>query len=386
MMHSNLKISTILTAVLTMGAMAVFFISFLLAETEISLLITVALGIGFFIFAKNQSYFENMIIFSNQRPVFFHGLIIIIISLILSICKHEHFALFMIASVTLYATACFGLTLQLGYAGLTNFAGAAFLGIGGYTVAILANNNVPIILSVLFGGITASLIGSLLILPILRTRGHYAALVTIAFSLLFKTFLELNEFLGGPQGIKIPPMNLFGWSFSEPVLGGSFYISYVILSLIVMGVVLGITRLVEKSWLGLHFDSVRIDEVASSCFGINIAFWKITAFTIGNFFIGISGGIYANMLGHIAPTNFTFGDSLILISIVILGGIGNPIGVLPAAFLILVLPEKLQFIQEYRLLLFSILVILVLIYRPDGLLNRPLRKFYKEWGPPFIGK
>ena len=104
------------------------------------------------------------------------------------------------------------------------------------------------------------------------------------------------------------------------------------------------------------------------------------AFTLGNFFIGLSGALYAKMLGHIAPTNFTFGDSLILISIVILGGIGNPWGVIPAAFLIIVLPEKLQFIQEYRLLLFALLVILVLLYRPDGLFKKTLRSFYRGWG------
>ena len=296
---------------------------------------------------------------------------------------HEsHFALLMLATVALYATACLGLTIQFGYAGIANFAGAAFFGIGCYSAAILATHTpLPHLLVIVAGGALSALIGSVLILPILRTRGHYAALITIAFGILFKTFLEVNDMLGGPQGLKVPGMKILGWSFNDPIHfpGGfeaSFYLNYVVLAVLLTASAYIVVKRLERSWIGLNFDAVRLDETAAAVSGIGIARWKILAFVFGNFLAGMAGAVYAMMSGFIAPNNFTFGDSLILVSIVILGGVGNPLGVILASLLLLVLPEKLQVIQEYRFLLYAILVILILLYRPDGLLPRRLREYF----------
>jgi len=298
----------------------------------------------------------------------------------------SHFALLMLATVALYVTVCLGLTIQFGYAGIVNFAGAAFFGIGCYTTAVLgAHTPLPHIVVIGASGLIAALIGSVLILPILRTRGHYAALITIAFGILFKTFLEVNDTLGGPQGLKVPGMTLFGWSFNDPIritgeLEASFYLNYVALAVALAAFAFVLVKRLERSWIGLNFDAVRLDETAASVFGIGVARWKILAFTLGNFLAGTAGAIYAMMTGFIAPNSFTFGDSLILVSIVILGGLGNAVGVIPAALLLLVLPEKLQVIQEYRFLLYAVLVILILLYRPDGLLPRRLRDYFPKQG------
>ena len=296
--------------------------------------------------------------------------------------QESHFALLMLATVALYVMACLGLTIQFGYAGIVNFAGAAFFGIGGYTTAVLASQTgTPHVLVLLAGGVFAAVIGSVLILPILRTRGHYAALITIAFGILFKTFLEVNDALGGPQGLKVPGLELLGWQFNQRIELSeereiSFFLSYAVVAiLLALGAFVLVKRL-ERSWLGLTLDAVRLDETAASVFGIEVAKWKIFAFTLGNFLAGLAGGLYAMMLGYIAPTSFTFADSLILVSIVLLGGSGNPLGVIPAALLVVVLPEKLQVIQEYRFLLYAVLVILILRYRPDGLLPRRLRDYF----------
>ena len=299
---------------------------------------------------------------------------------------HEsHFALLMLATVALYATACLGLTIQFGYAGIANFAGAAFFGIGCYSAAILATYTpLPHLFVIVAGGAMSALIGSVLILPILRTRGHYAALITIAFGILFKTFLEVNETLGGPQGLKVPGMKILGWSFNDPIhlvtdVEASFYLNYVVLAVLLAACAYIVVKRLERSWIGLNFDTVRLDETAAAVSGINIARWKILAFVFGNFLAGMAGAVYAMMSGFIAPNNFTFGDSLILVSIVILGGVGNPLGVILASLLLLVLPEKLQVIQEYRFLLYAILVILILLYRPEGLLPRRLREYFPRW-------
>src|SRR4029450_9419068 len=109
-----------------------------------------------------------------------------------------------------------------GYAGVLNFAGASFFGIGAYTSAVLNTyTSVPHLLVLLIGGLLAALAGSFLLLPVLRTRGHYAAVVTIAFALLFKTFLEVNDVLGGPQGMQVPGMKVLGWSFNDNVSIGN---------------------------------------------------------------------------------------------------------------------------------------------------------------------
>ncbi|MEO8158794.1 MAG: branched-chain amino acid ABC transporter permease [Betaproteobacteria bacterium] len=304
-------------------------------------------------------------------------------SLVVAATLHEsHFALLMLASVALYATACLGLTIQFGYAGIANFAGAAFFGIGCYSAAVLsAYTPVPHLLVIIAGAAIAALISSVLILPILRTRGHYAALITIAFGILFKTFLEVNDTLGGPQGLKVPGMQILGWSFNDPIRLGagieaSFYLNYVVLSVLLAAFAFVVVKRLERSWIGLNLDAVRLDETAAAVSGIDIARWKILAFVFGNFLVGMAGAVYAMLTGFIAPANFTFGDSLILVSIVILGGVGNPLGVILAALLLLILPEKLQVIQEYRFLLYALLVIVILLFRPQGLLPRRLREYF----------
>lgn len=298
----------------------------------------------------------------------------------------QPYPLLMVCTVLLFIVACLGLTLQSGYCGIVNFAGAAFFGTGAYTAAVLAAiPGMPHLLLIVTGGVIAALVGSLLILPVLRTRGYYAALITIAFGILFSTFLEVNNALGGPQGLKLPGIKLFGWAFNRELAVGrariSFYMSYLVLSLVLALLAFAFVRRIERSWIGLNFDAVRLDETAAATFGIGIARWKIVAFTFGNFLCGIAGAIYAMMQGFIAPNNFTFGDSLILISILILGGIGNPLGIVPAAAIIVMIPQKLQFIQEYRFLLYGILVILILLFRPEGLLPRRVRDYFPGWRP-----
>lgn len=293
----------------------------------------------------------------------------------------NHFALLLLCTVLLYSVAGFGLNIQFGYCGILNFAGAAFFGIGSYTAAVLTTHTgTPHLLVLIIAGMVAALLGSMLILPVLRTRGHYAALVTIAFGVLFKTFLEVNDVLGGPQGLRIPRMSIFGWQLNENVAIGnieiSFYANYAVLSLVLCVAAFVLVRRLERSWIGMSMDMVRTDEIAASVFGVPIARMKIIAFTLGNFLVGIAGAVYGLLTSYVAPNNFTFADSLILVSMVLLGGIGNPWGILPAAAIILILPEKLQFIQEYRFLLYGVLVIAILLFRPEGLLPRSIRSYF----------
>jgi ABC-type branched-subunit amino acid transport system permease subunit len=292
----------------------------------------------------------------------------------------EHFVILMMTTALLLMVAALGLTIQFAYAGVVNFAGAAFLGVGCYTAGVITKYTaLPSVLTLPLGGFMASLIGSILILPVLRTRGHYAALVTIAFGILFKVFLEVNDTLGGPQGIQVKPIVVLGWNFNSPIRIGdftaSFYFPYLLLALVLLVMSFALVRRLERSWIGLSMDAIRLDEIASACYGLDLARWKVFAFTLGNFLAGVAGAAYGHVLGFIAPNNFTFGDSLILVSIILLGGIGNLWGVAVAAAFVVILPEKLQVIQEYRFMLYAVLVILILLFRPQGLLPRQLRDY-----------
>jgi ABC-type branched-subunit amino acid transport system permease subunit len=298
----------------------------------------------------------------------------------------EHFVLLLVITVLLYTVATLGLNIQFGYAGVLNFAGASFFGIGAYTSAVLvAHTAIPHLIVLAIGGVLAALIGSLLLLPVLRTRGHYAAVVTIAFALLFKTFLEVNDVLGGPQGMQVPGMKILGWTFNDNIKIGkislSFYMNYYVVSLLLLIGAFVVVRRLERSWIGLNLDALRLDETAASCFGLDVVRWKITAFLIGNFLIGIAGALFGMVGSFVAPNNYTFADSLILVSIVLLGGIGNPWGLIVATFIVVIVPEKLQTIQEYRFLLYALLVIAVLLFRPEGLLPRPVRRYFPGWRP-----
>jgi ABC-type branched-subunit amino acid transport system permease subunit len=298
----------------------------------------------------------------------------------------DHFVLLLVCTVLLYTVATLGLNIQFGYAGVLNFAGASFFGIGAYTSAVFnAHTAVPHLLVLLIGGLIAALIGSLLLLPVLRTRGHYAALVTIAFALLLKTFLEVNDVLGGPQGLQVKGMKIFGWSFNDNIEIGkislSFYWSYFVVSMLLLIGAFILVRRLERSWIGLNLDALRLDETAANCFGLDVARWKITAFTLGNFLIGMAGALFGMIGGFVAPNNYTFADSLLLVSILLLGGIGNPWGLVVATVIVVVVPEKLQTIQEYRFLLYALLVIMVLLFRPEGLLPRPVRRYFPGWRP-----
>jgi ABC-type branched-subunit amino acid transport system permease subunit len=300
------------------------------------------------------------------------------------VLRQQHFAMLMMTTATLLMVAALGLTVQFGFAGVVNFAGAAFLGIGCYTAAVVTRyTDLPTILTVPLGGLAAALIGSILILPVLRTRGHYAALITIAFGILFKTFLEVNDALGGPQGMQVKPVVLLGWNVGRPLriwdFSASFYFSYLMLAIALLALCFVLVRRLERSWIGLSLDAIRLDEVASACYGLAVARWKVLAFMLGNFLAGCAGALYGHVLGFIAPNNFTFADSLVLVSIVLLGGIGNVWGVTVAAAFVVILPEKLQIIQEYRFALYAVLVILILLFRPEGLLPRPLREYLPGW-------
>jgi ABC-type branched-subunit amino acid transport system permease subunit len=378
--------TSLLPGAAALALMTVYLIALLAAERQPVIIGLIALAIVVAVGASFTGWLDPVRrSFSDREDQL--GVLAIVAALAVAAFFHDsHFVLLLVVTVVLYTVATLGLNIQFGYAGVLNFAGASFFGIGAYTSAVLnAHTAVPHLLVLLIGGLLAALIGSVLLLPVLRTRGHYAALVTIAFALLLKTFLEVNDVLGGPQGLQVKGMKILGWSFNDNFeIGGielSFYLSYFAVSLVLLVAAFVLVRRLERSWIGLNLDALRLDETAASCFGLNLTRWKITAFLLGNFLIGTAGALFGMVGGFVAPNNYTFADSLILVSILLLGGIGNPWGVVVATIIVVVVPEKLQTIQEYRFLLYALMVIAVLLFRPEGLLPRPVRRYFPGWRP-----
>jgi ABC-type branched-subunit amino acid transport system permease subunit len=379
-------IGSILPGAVAIALATVFLIVLLRVENQTTIIALLAFGIVAVIAANWLGWLAPVAKGFSERENGLSVLAVLAAIAVAAFFHEDHFVLLLVCTVVLYIVATLGLNIQFGFAGVLNFAGASFFGIGAYTAAVLNQHTaIPHLLVLLIGGLMAALIGSILLLPVLRTRGHYAAVVTIAFALLFKTFLEVNDVLGGPQGLQVKSMNILGWSFNDNINIGdvtlSFYVNYLVVSLIILVLAFILVRRLERSWIGLNLDALRLDETAAGCFGLNIVRWKVTAFLLGNFLIGIAGTIQGMVVGFVQPNNYSFADSLILVSILLLGGIGNPWGVAVATVIVVIIPEKLQAIQEYRFLLYGAMVIMVLLFRPDGLLPRPVRSYFPGWRP-----
>lgn len=289
--------------------------------------------------------------------------------------------MFVATMALVYATIGQGLNLQIGTAGVINLAGAAFAGVGGYTVGLLTVRfGVWPGLAFLVGPVVAVVVGAILFVPILKTRGHYLALVTIAFGFVFNILMNNLEFTGGPQGIKnIPTLRLVGYAFtSAPTLLGvrlPAHANFYFAALAMAALVTWLAWRLQNSWVGLRFNTVRDDEIAARCSGVWVAREKLVAFSLGNVFIGLGGAFYAVMVGFVSPPDFDFGYSLVMLSIIILGGLDSIPGIVLGAALLIPLPERFRFLHDYRLLLYGLAIILMLLFRPRGLWPARVRRY-----------
>lgn len=297
------------------------------------------------------------------------------------VMRKSPYWIFVLTLATLFALIALGLNLQLGTTGLMNLAGAAFYGVGAYTVGLLTTGfHVPVAITLLLAPFMSALVGVLLFVPLLKTRGHYLALVTIAFGVIFTQVVNNLEWTGGPQGIKnIPTLSVGNFIFTKsPRLFGlslPYHANFFWLIVAITGGIAFLLSRLHNSWLGLLLNTIRDDETVARCFGVNAAWWKLVSFTLGNLIMGLAGALYAVMVGYIAPANFTFGDSLIMVGIVILGGVDSIPGVLIGAMLLLVLPEKFRFLQDFRLMIYGVTIVIMLLFRPRGLLQVQVRRY-----------
>ncbi|TCC29274.1 branched-chain amino acid ABC transporter permease [Kribbella sindirgiensis] len=301
-------------------------------------------------------------------------------------------------AVLVFSATAMGLNIVVGLAGLLDLGYIAFLGSGAYVAATLSTSafatigwKPPFLVVVLVGACVAATLGLIIGSPTLRVSGDYLAIVTLGFGEIFRfSMFNLDgnngpNLTNGPNGIPgIPDLELFGFNFgTDHTIAGidltrnSNY--YFLLLLLIGGVILAFSRL-NNSRIGRGWVAIREDEKAAEAMGVNVFGLKLLAFAIGAFLAGMAGTVKAHQDGAVSPDQYIFLESAFLLAAIVLGGMGTIVGVLLGATILKVLPEKLRFFLEYRLLLFGLLLVLMMRFRPEGLVASRRRKleFHEE--------
>jgi branched-chain amino acid transport system permease protein len=284
-----------------------------------------------------------------------------------------------LGSVGIYILLGLGLNVVVGFAGLLDIGYVAFFAIGAYTLGMLNSPHFDIYMGfwlvIPLAIALAAFAGILLGIPVLRMRGDYLAIVTLGFGEIIRLVsLQATEFTNGPQGVlKIQPPNLFGLKIDSPLL---------FLYLIVAGcfLVMAVTRRLRDSAIGRAWMAIREDEDVARAMGINTTRYKLLAFATGAAFAGLGGAIFASRQTAIFPMDFTLFVSVNVLCVVILGGRGSIPGVIVGSLVLMGLPELLRELQEYRLLAYGALLVVMMIVRPEGLWPAASRKLERDEG------
>ncbi len=278
----------------------------------------------------------------------------------------------------IYVVVGLGLNIVVGLAGLLDLGYVAFYAVGAYSYALLnVHFGVSFWMALPIGAALAFLFGILLGFPVLRLRGDYLAIVTLGFGEIIRLVLEnWNEFSFGPSGIaNIPKPGLFGIDLNLQQSTTFIYFLMIALALMTIFVV----RRLQDSRIGRAWIALREDEVACQAMGIDKTRTKLSAFALGATWAGMGGVVFAAKTTFINPTSFTIWESIIILCVVVLGGMGSIVGVIIGAMILILLPEYLRAFSEYRMLIFGVILVLMMVFRPGGIIS-DVRRTYKFEG------
>ncbi|MDD2048659.1 high-affinity branched-chain amino acid ABC transporter permease LivM [Pseudomonas putida] len=296
--------------------------------------------------------------------------------------------------ILIYVLLGLGLNIVVGLAGLLDLGYVGFYAVGAYTYALLSHYfGLSFWICLPLAGLMAATFGFLLGFPVLRLRGDYLAIVTLGFGEIIRLFLRnLTGLTGGPNGISnIEKPTFFGLTFERKAAEGlqtfhEFFglqynsinkviFLYLVALLLALLALFVINRLLRMP-IGRAWEALREDEIACRALGLNPTVIKLSAFTLGACFAGFAGSFFAARQGLVTPESFTFIESAIILAIVVLGGMGSQLGVILAAIVMILLPELMREFSEYRMLMFGALMVLMMIWRPQGLL--PMQRPHME--------
>ncbi|MBE0487190.1 high-affinity branched-chain amino acid ABC transporter permease LivM [Marinobacter sp.] len=297
--------------------------------------------------------------------------------------------------VLIYIMLALGLNVVVGLAGLLDLGYVAFYAVGAYTFALLSQYmGISFWMALPLGALFAALFGLVLGFPVLRLRGDYLAIVTLGFGEIIRILLNnWTAVTGGPNGIGgIPEPTLFGMEFGRRVkeegntsfhetfgiaYSGEHKVIFLYLIALVLAVITALViRRLMRMPVGRAWEALREDEIAARSLGLSRTAVKLSAFTIGAFFAGFAGTVFASKQGFISPESFVFLESAIILAIVVLGGMGSQLGVVLAAIAVTILPELAREFSDYRMLVFGAAMVLMMVWRPQGLM--PMRRTHIE--------
>ncbi|WP_310619286.1 high-affinity branched-chain amino acid ABC transporter permease LivM [Flexibacterium corallicola] len=285
--------------------------------------------------------------------------------------------------VTTYVMLGWGLNIVVGLAGLLDLGYVAFYAVGAYSYALLAHYfGFSFWLCLPLAGILAAFWGIILGFPVLRLRGDYLAIVTLAFGEIIRVvLLNWYEFTGGPDGLSgIPRPTFFGLEFKRGEGGfADFFgldyssihrIIFLYYLILILALVTNfVTMRLRRMPIGRAWEALREDEIACRSLGINTTNTKLTAFALGAMFGGFAGSFFATRQGFISPESFTFMESAIILAIVVLGGLGSQMGVVIAALVMIGGFELFRELEEYRMLVFGLIMVFIMVWKPRGLVS-----------------
>jgi len=274
----------------------------------------------------------------------------------------------------MYVMLGLGLNIVVGVAGLLDLGYVAFYAVGAYSYALLnLHFGIGFWTALPIGALLAAILGIILGFPVLRLRGDYLAIVTLGFGEIIRLILEnWNKFSKGPSGISnIPRPGFFGIDMN---LDQAITFLYYLMIVFVLFTIFVVNRL-QNSRIGRAWFALREDEIACQAMGIDKTRTKLTAFALGATWAGMVGVIFAGKTTFVNPASFTFLESAIILCIVVLGGMGSIIGVIIAAFILILMPEYLRAFSDYRMLVFGGVLVVMMVFRPQGLISN-IRRTY----------
>jgi branched-chain amino acid transport system permease protein len=280
-------------------------------------------------------------------------------------------------SALIYVMLGLGLNIVVGLAGLLDLGYVAFYAVGAYAYALLNYHfGLSFWMVLPIGAALGATFGILLGFPVLRLRGDYLAIVTLGFGEIIRIILEnWNEFSFGPSGIaNIPRPSLLGIDLS--VHAATIYIYYIMIGLCLFTIFV-VNRL-QDSRIGRAWIALREDEIACQAMGIDKAKTKLTAFSLGATWASMGGVVFAAKTTFVNPASFTIWESIIILCIVVLGGMGSILGVIAGALVLILMPEYLRAFSEYRMLAFGVLLVVMMIFRPGGIIPNVRRVYTFE--------
>ncbi len=266
-----------------------------------------------------------------------------------------------LATAAIFTLLALSLNIITGYAGQAMMGIAAFFGIGAYTAAVITTNGGHFVLGLLAGMLMAGVCGAVLGVISLRLQADFLAITTIGINFVMVAVFNRLKITGGTLGLTVKKPVLFGVRMNNKYF---FYMTVVLIIILCLLLVK-----MRRSWFGMALASINNDPGAARSFGINVNRYQILAFTIGSAVAGLAGGIYAHRMGFISATDFAFVVSIQVVSMVVIGGLGTLRGPIFGALLISSLPEILRFADDYRELVYGLLLVLMVRFMPQGLIG-----------------